>query len=116
MAKSPIPVFAQPSAVDAYQAVYDALFRAYWDASDMETKDLIQGARDHVYDIITELNEEDLAKNAAAFAALSAKVKEANVALTTIKDQIGRITKNLSTVSSVVAAITKALQLAAMFP
>jgi hypothetical protein len=116
MAKSRTLIFAQPSAVDAYQAVYDALFRAYWDATDMETKDLIQGARDHVYDIITGLNEEGLANNAAQFAAVSTKVKEANVALETIKDQINAITKNLTTVSTVVGAITKVLQIAPMFP
>jgi hypothetical protein len=110
------PILNQPNTVDAYQAVYDALSRAYWDASDIDSKDLIQGARDHVYEIITDLNEQDLENNAAAFAALSAKVKDANTALTTIQTEINQITKNLSTASSVVSAITKVLQLAPMFP
>ena len=47
---------------------------------------------------------------------MSTKVKEANVALETIKDQINAITKNLTTVSTVVGAITKVLQIAPMFP
>ncbi|MCU1319285.1 MAG: hypothetical protein JWP98_803, partial [Edaphobacter sp.] len=59
-------VLQNPATVDAYQALYDSLGRAYWDASDIGSKDLVQGAREAIYDIITELDEAQLDANTAA--------------------------------------------------
>ncbi len=38
-------VLQKPTTIDAYQALYDTLGRAYWDASTIDAKDLIQCAR-----------------------------------------------------------------------
>lgn len=105
------PVLTNPGSVQAYQDLYDALGRAYWDASDINSKDTIQGVREAVYDIITQLDESDLATNTAKFLALKSSVKTANDALARIKDQINQITKNINTVGTVIGAISKVLSL-----
>ena len=105
------PVLTNPSSVQAYQDLYDALGRAYWDASDINSKDTIQGAREAVYDIITQLDESDLATNTAKFLALKSSINAANDALATIKAQINQITKNINTVGTVIGAISKVLSL-----
>jgi hypothetical protein len=51
----------------AYQKTFDALGRAYWDASDIPNKDLIHGTQEAIGDIITAFDEEDLAHNTALF-------------------------------------------------
>jgi hypothetical protein len=106
-------VLQNPATVDAYQAVYDTLGRAYWDASTIDAKDLIQGAREPIYDIITELDEAQLAANTTAMLALQSKIKDTNVALHKIKDAIDEITKNLNTATNVVSAISNVLAITA---
>jgi hypothetical protein len=104
-----------PEAIEAYQALYDTLGRAYWEASDINAKDTIQGARDAIYDILTDLNIAQLKANTALFLALIPKIKHTNAALEKIKDDISGITRNITTAASVIAAITRALSIAAMF-
>jgi hypothetical protein len=110
-----------PAALDttdviaAYKALYDTLGRAYWEASDINAKDQIQGTRDAIYDILTDFNIGQLQTNTAAYLALTARIKHANGALEKIKDEINQITKNITTAASVVSAITKVLNIAAMF-
>jgi type I site-specific restriction-modification system R (restriction) subunit len=114
-AKPTAAVPALPSAitsqdtVDAYEDLYDALGRAYWDASDLHSKDTVQGARDAVFDIITELDEQDLQANTQKFLALVGTIRDTNKALASIQDQINQITKNISTAATVMAAISKVL-------
>src|SRR5215469_3716093 len=98
---------ASPDTIAAYRALYDTLGRAYWEASDINAKDTIQGARDAIYDILTDLNIAQLQANTALFLALIPKVRQTNVALGKIKDDIGSITKNINTASSVIASIAK---------
>jgi hypothetical protein len=102
-----------PTTVDAYQVLYDTLGRAYWDASTIDAKDLIQGARESIYDIITELDEAQLNANATALLALQPKIDDTNAALNKIKDSINEITKNISTAATVVSAISKVVALIA---
>jgi hypothetical protein len=102
-----------PTTVDAYQVLYDTLGRAYWDASTIDAKDLIQGARESIYDIITELDEAQLNANATALLALQPKIDDTNAALNKIKDSINEITKNISTATTVVSAISKVVALIA---
>jgi len=106
------PAFTNPDIVDAYKALYDILGRAYWDASDLNAKDTIQGARDHIYEILTDLNRARLEANTALFLALKSKIDDNNKALDDIKEKINSITKNISTASSVIAAIAKVLSIA----
>jgi hypothetical protein len=102
-----------PEMIAAYQTLFDQLGRAYWEASEVKAKDTIQGARDAVYEILTELNRAKLEANTDALAALEPKIKASNKALAKIKDKINNITKNISTASSVIAAIAKVISLAA---
>ena len=103
------PALTNPDNVQAYQALYNALGRAYWDASDINSKDTIQGVREAVYNIITNLNEAQLEANTAKFLAIVPTIKNANDALKKIQADINNITKNINTAGIVVAAISKVL-------
>lgn len=106
------PALADPDTAEAYQALYDILGRAYWEASDLNSKDTIQGARDSIYEILTDLNRAKLEANTALFLALKGKINDSNKALEEIKEKINSITKNISTASNVVGAIAKVLSVA----
>ena len=105
------PAFSNPDNVQVYQALYDALGRAYWDASDMNSKDTIQGVREAVHNIVTNLNEAQLEANTAKFLAIVPTIKNANDALKKIQTDINNITKNINTAGTVLAAISKVLSL-----
>jgi hypothetical protein len=107
-ASTPAPL-ADPDTIAAYRTLYDALGRAYWEASDINSKDVIQGARDAIYDILTDLNIAQLQANTTLFLALIPRVRQVNGALSKIQDDITGITKNINTASSVIASITKIL-------
>ena len=104
-------VLQNPDPGATYQAAYDALGRAYWDASDIQSKDLIYGAQQAIGDILTAIDEQQLATNTALFIQLTPKIKAINAALTEIQKQIATITKNIDTAATVIAAITKVLSL-----
>ena len=106
---APPPSLANPETIATYKALYDTLGRAYWEASDINAKDTIQGARDAIYDILTDLNRAQLEANTAQYLAVMPKIRETNAALDKIKDQIAQITKNINTASSVVAAVAKVI-------
>lgn len=103
------PVVPNPDPGAAYQAAYDALGRAYWDASDVYSKDLIYGAQQAIGDIVTAFDEKQLVTNTELFVQLTPKIKAINTALKTIKDQITTITKNIDTAGTVLSAISKVL-------
>jgi len=105
------PAFSNPDTVATYKSLYDILGRAYWEASDVNAKDTIQGARDSIYEILTDLNAAKLEANTALFLALQAKIRDTNKALDEIKEKVNNITKNISTASSVIAAIAKVLSI-----
>ena len=94
-----------------YQAAYDALGKAYWDASDINNKDLIHGAQQAIGDILTAIDEQQLAANTELFIQLKPKLKAINDALTQIQKQITNITKNIDTAATVISAINKVLSL-----
>lgn len=105
------PILQNPDPGDTYQAAYDALGRAYWEASDIASKDLIHGAQEGIGEILTAIDEQDLANNTPAFIALKPKIDAVNTALQTIKDQINQITKNINTAATVISAVSKVLSL-----
>jgi hypothetical protein len=105
------PALANPDTIVTYKALYDTLGRAYWEASDINAKDTIQGVRDAIYDILTDLNIAQLKANTALYLALIPKVRHTNKALANIKDDIGSITKNINTASTVIVSITKVLSM-----
>jgi hypothetical protein len=113
-AKGAVPLDSA-EALASYKDLYDTLGRAYWEASDLHSKDTIQGAREAVYEILTGLNRAKLQANTAAYQALLPSVEHANKALEQIKAEIGTITKNITTAASVITGITRVLDIVAMF-
>jgi hypothetical protein len=115
MSSTPQPPALQNADLgDIYQDAYDALGRAYWDATDIESKDLIHGAQEAIGDVITAIDEEDLAHNTDLFNNLKPKIDGINTALKKIKDEITQITKNINTAAMVVGAVSKVLSLWSM--
>jgi hypothetical protein len=111
MSTTPSPILQNPDPAAAYQAVYDALGNAYWEASDINSKDLVYGAQQAIAEILTALDEQDLASNTSIFIQLQPKIAAVNASLKTIQDQISTITKNINTASTVISVISKALSL-----
>lgn len=109
--QTPPPVLQNPDLAAAYQEAFDALGRAYWEASDIPNKDLIHGTQEAIGDIITAFDEEDLAHNTALFLELTPKMKAINDALKKVEDSITSITRNIDTAASVVAAVSQVLTL-----
>ena len=64
------PSLADPETIAMYKSLYDTLGRAYWEASDINAKDTIQGARDAISDILTDLNIAQLKANTALYLAV----------------------------------------------
>lgn len=111
MSTTPPSILQNPDVASSYQAVFDALGRAYWEASDINSKDLIHGAQEAVGEILTQLDQQDLADNTNAFVQLQPKITAVNASLQNIKNQITNITKNISTAGTVISAISKVLSL-----
>jgi methyl-accepting chemotaxis protein len=105
------PVLQNPDPGDTYQALYDALGRAYWEASTVENKDLIHGAQESIGEILTAIDQQELAANTALFSQLTPKIKATNEALEKIQGQINNITRNINTAASVLSGIAKVLSL-----
>ena len=111
MSTTPTSILQNPDAGAIYQDVYDALGRAYWEASDINSKDLVYGAQQAIGEIISALDEQDLATNTNVFIQLRPKIAAVNASLQTIQTQISTITKNIGTAATVIAVINKALSL-----
>jgi hypothetical protein len=105
------PVLQNPDPGATYQAAYDALGTAYWEASDINSKDLVHGAQQAIGEIITAINQQQLATNTALFIQLTPKIQATNAALAQIKASINTITKNIGTAATVISAISKVLSL-----
>jgi len=99
--------------LNSYKQVLDLLSSAYWEASDLASKDLIYGVQQAISEIITALDEEDIAALTQQYIALKPKIDATNKALGQIKTEVDKITKNIGTASTLVAGITKILS---MFP
>lgn len=104
-------VLQNPDPGVAFQTLYDALGRAYWDASDVPSKDLIHGAQEAVGEIITAIDKQQLADNTAIYAQLASTIKTTNKVLEKIQADIDKITKNIKTAATVLSAISTVLSL-----
>jgi hypothetical protein len=109
---TPLPPNLQPrDLIASYQAILDALSKAYWEASDLPSKDLIYGVQQSISDIITTLTTAQVENITKQFIALKPKIDATNVALGEVKAKVNQITKNIGTASTLVAGITKILTL-----
>jgi hypothetical protein len=111
MATPASPLTQNPDPGATYQALYDALGDAYWEAATIQNKDLIHGAMEGVYDIITAFDEQDIANNTSAFIALKPKIDQTNAALAVIEKNVNTITSRIGTASTLLGAIAKVLSL-----
>jgi len=111
MSTTPPPNLQNPDVAVSYQNVYDALGKAYWEASDIPSKDQIYGTQEAIGDIITQLDEQGIAQNTNMFVQLQPKIVAVNASLKTIQGEITQITKNINTAATVVSAISKVLSL-----
>jgi hypothetical protein len=111
MSTSPSAVLQSPDTRAAYQAAYDALGSAYWDAADINSKDLVYKAQQAVGTILTALNSQQLTANTALFTQLTPQIQAANTALAQVKSSIATITKNVNTAATVISAVSKVLGL-----
>ena len=112
MSTNPLPANLQPrDLIASYQAILDALSDAYWQASDIPSKDLIYGVEQAIGDIITTLTTAQVENLTRQWIALTPKIAATNTALAQIKAQVDKITKNIGTASTLVSGITKILSL-----
>ncbi len=105
-------VLQQPDLGDAYETLYEVLKRMYWEASTLECKDEVHGVMEEISDIIDQLNEQELSADTDVFVALQPRMAAANAALQKIQTDVAKITKNISTAASALAAIAKVVALA----
>jgi hypothetical protein len=115
MAAAPINPLQQPEPRDYYQALFDALGTAYWDASDIASKDQIQGARDTVLTILNGIDEADLATDTAEMVRLTGVVNQLQPALVAIQTDVAKIVRNIDTAGTLLSAIAKVLSLGGTF-
>ena len=112
MSTTPLPQNLQPrDLIASYQMILDALSKAYWEATDMPSKDLIYGVEQSIGDIITTLTTAQVENVTRQFIALKPKIDATNAALQKIKDEVNQITKNIGTASTLVSGISKILSL-----
>jgi len=100
---------------DAFGFLYQQLSNAYWVASTIEDKDRIHGISDSVFDILTQLNREDIQSRTDDFKALAKSVADAGTRLDSLKADIDQIIHVVKVASDVTAAIDKALGMAAKY-
>ena len=101
----------QPDLGDAYLDLYNLLKKMYWEASTVDTKDEVHGVMEEVGDILDQIDEQELGDNTEIFNALQPRISIANAALQKIQADVDKITRNISTAASVLAAISKVLSL-----
>ena|SRR5437868_6535696 len=95
-----------------YETLFNALGDAYWAASDLNAKDQIQGARDAVHRILTDINKAQFENDTAQLVNLSPYVTKTNEALKDLQTDISKIVKKIEVASEVESAIAKVLSLA----
>jgi predicted restriction endonuclease len=100
---------------NAFQALYEALQDAYWDASDIQTKDQITGVMEVVSDILTDLDQQGVQQDNAALTAIKQQIASIQTKLDTLKTQIDSIIHNVATATQVASAIDTAVSYASKF-
>ena len=95
--------------IAAYQQLFDALTQAYWDATEISTKDEITSLKDELLDIIQNLDQVKIQAGTEILSQVTAQLATVNKELKDLKDDLTRITKRISTIGQVASAIDKAI-------
>lgn len=101
--------------LEAMQSLYDSLTEAYWAASTIEAKDRIYGAEEVVFDILTDLEREDLEADTAAFKAAAGKVEAVMGKVEQLRQDIDKLVHAMKVAIKVTAALDKGVQLASKY-
>lgn len=100
---------------DAYSDLYDKLNDAYWAASTIDSKDRIHGIAEMIYDILSDLNAEDIKSRNEQFLHVTDQINAINSKLKGLQDEIASIIHNVQVANQVVGAATKAISFATTF-
>ena len=106
---------SQQDVHDAFEELYYALNDAYWAASTIQDKDRIRGIQDVVFQILTGLNQADIASRSADFKALAGTFVSVQAKLDALQKDVDQIIHATQVAAKVVSGITKALALATKF-
>jgi len=106
---------SQQAVHDAFEELYYALRDAYWAASTIEDKDRIHGIQDSVWEIITALNQADIASRTEEFKALSESFRGVQKELETLQADVEKIIHATEITAKVIQGTTKVLTTAAKF-
>ena len=102
----------EPHNVEAYRGLYDTLSRAYWDASDLVSKDTIHGAQEAAYTSSPTSSEARSLRPTPPDSSYSFRPSRTPTPRSRkSKNSIDQITKNISTAATVIVAINKVLSL-----
>jgi DNA-binding ferritin-like protein len=106
---------AQQEVHDVFEELYQSLTQAYWVASTITDKDRIRGSADAVFDVVTALNQADIKSRTQDYATLKDQVATITQKLTALQNEIDSIIHNVGVATSVVGAISKALEFGGKF-
>jgi DUF1680 family protein len=99
----------------AFQSLYDGLTQAYWSASTIEAKDRIYGVEEIVFDILTDLEKNDLESDYDAFKTVKANVAPVLKKLDALKKEIDDVIQAVKVATEVAGYLDQAIKLAAKY-
>lgn len=101
-----------PEALAAsYKQVYDDLKAAYWNAADDASRNLISDVLEKIAEIITVLDQMEIAALTEQYLALKPKIDGANARLQELQRQAHQIITDMAIAGKVIAGITKLLSM-----
>jgi hypothetical protein len=99
---------------DSLQTLYNLLDQLYWSASvPGEAKGVIFDLSTAISPILTTLNQEGIAQDAAQLASLGATVAKLNAQMKTAQAQVNTLIKDVGIATHVAGLMDKAVELAA---
>ena len=115
MAEEPEVVISRKEMCDALQELYDELDAGYWEATTKKDKDRLRKIGTEVFDVLTELNREDIESRDEEYCALREKVNEVIPRIDKLGKEIDKVIKSVKVARNVAKAMDKALKLAAKY-
>jgi len=97
---------------EALQDLYDQLIRVCPAAATLEAKDAIRGLTESIFDVLTTLNQADIASNTPQFAATKTAIRDVNQQLQKMQGRMDDWIHVVSVSEQVTNAIDKAIDLA----
>jgi hypothetical protein len=99
----------------AFQDLYDNLSQAYWSASTIDAKDRIYGIEEIVFDVLTDLEKNDLETDDDAYKQVKADVSPVLDKLAALKKDIDNVIQAVKVATQVAGFLDKAIKLASKY-